>query len=527
MTKEELEALRGVIVEQVKPMQDTLTTVVGDIKKVDETVKGLDGRLKPLEDRLATVDKEVVRYDGKGKRFLFNGEEIGKAPGVISARNTDSKPLMVSKIWRGVMAGGGYNDQAIMKHAPEEYAMSQRLLKLGYTTEHMGSMLFPMGAEFFVDPVDKDGKVAEDWSGLRKEIRERMSIGALYDPGEVAWMAKRHPEIAKAMGLQSKDLALGDDTLGGFLVPDTQAASIIDLLRPRVTVIRAGATEIPLPPSGNIGYPRLISDPSFAYADPDTTTDATTSNIGTGIVRLQAKSLRGFVTIPNDLLRYSSPSVEMVVRQALANRAAVVEDNQFLEGIGSSLAPKGLLSYLFSGQTAEIPAVNKLTTHAAGVVATNGDTFQPEDVLKIVGLYFMGNDPEMPTGWIMRPLMFAAVANRRNDAITAGDGKGSFMFWTTRASLGDKVPEALGGYPVYTTVNSSNNRIKGTGTNLVYIAFGNFTRIIIGRVGTIELAVSEHVKFLQDKVIIRAVERHDMGLQHEESFVITDNLLES
>ena len=101
------------------------------------------------------------------------------------------------------------------------------------------------------------------------------------------------------------------------------------------------------------------------------------------------------------------------------------------------------------------------------------------------------------------------------------------MFWTSRASLGDQVPERLGGVPVVQSVQASANRDKGSGTTLVYVLFGNFNRLLIGRVGTIELAVSEHVKFLQDKVILRAVGRNDCGVEHEEAFVFTDDLLES
>jgi HK97 family phage major capsid protein len=513
---EPLNALEAKLVAQIDEKVGAQSKAVGELaSKVGDMTK-----------RVEAVDKEAVRFDGKGRRFMFGGEAVGKAPGVVREGGLgDSKPLMVSNILRGVMVGAGHNDAAVARMAPEEVAMSDRLRKLGFQTDFLGSILYPLGPELFMDPVNEKGEIIGDFSALRKELRERLDIRAGIDPGEIAWLARKHSSIAKAMGLTSKDLAVGNDTLGGFLIPDSQAMTIIDLLRPRLTVMRAGATEIALPPTGNIAYPRLISDPSFAYADPDTTTDASTSNIGTGVIRMQAKSLRGFVTIPNDLLRYSSPSVELVVLQALANRIAVAEDNQFLEGIGSSLAPKGLLNYGLS--TAETPTVNKLTLHVAGTVGANGDTFTPEDVMKIIGLYFMGNDPDMPTGWIMRPLMWAAIANRRADAISAADGKGPFMFWTSRGSAGAAVPEVLGGYPVFSSVNASNNRVKGSGTNLVYILFGNFARLVIGRVGALELAVSEHVKFLQDKIIIRAVERHDTGVQHEESFVLTDTMLES
>ncbi len=157
----------------------------------------------------------------------------------------------------------------------------------------------------------------------------------------------------------------------------------------------------------------------------------------------------------------------------------------------------------------------------------NGDTFIPEDVAKIIGLYYSGNDDDPPTGWIMRPMMWSAIQNRRADAVTAGDAKGPFVFWTDRGSNRSEIPQSLGGFPVYPSMQVNKTRAEGGSSTLTYILFGNFRRMQIGRSGVIELAVSEHVKFLQDKTIIRAILRSDMGLEHEESFVLTDTVLES
>ncbi len=35
---------------------------------------------------------------------------------------------------------------------------------------------------------------------------------------------------------------------------------------------------------------------------------------------------------------------------------------------------------------------------------------------------------DAPTAWVMRKAMFAALMNRRADAVTAADGKGPFLF---------------------------------------------------------------------------------------------------
>ncbi len=491
-----------------------------------EEVKALGTKLATTEATLADekkkreiLEKTVNRVDANGQPF-----HIGKA-----GSRGDSKPLMVSNIWRAVMAGGMGNKQTMEEYAPEEFQISQRLQRAGYNTVHLGSILFPLGEELLLDPVDGKGQPVGDIKELKKEIGERLHVQV--DPGQIGWLMKRFPDMAASMGMQRKDLQMGDDTLGGMLVPSSQSDRIIDLLRNRLSVMRVGAQEIPLPPSGNIAYPRLNADPSFTWTDPDTTTDLSTTNIGTGVVRLQAKSLRGAVTIPNDLLRYSSPAVEMVVRSALAAKGAVAEDQAYLEAVGSSLQPKGIISYGLS--TAETPAVGKVTLHVAGTVGggTTLDTLTPEDIAKIEALYYLGNDPDAPTGWIMRPLMFAAIRNRRAGAATAGDGGGPFMFDSIRRlqDAGGTFNPAIEGFPVAVTAQASANRNKAGGSVVTgcYILFGNFNRLIIGRVGTIELAVSEHVKFLQDKTIIRAVLRADSGLAHEESFVVTDSLNES
>lgn len=468
---------------------------------------------------LAEIEEQQDAHEVSAGRKTRNGHP----PGILSSgtRNQSSQPLRLANIFKATFAAGFARNLAVFnQYAHEEHQMSERLKAAGYMTESLGGWLFPLGEELLIEPVNES---EQKFADLRREVRERLRIEA--DPGEIGWLLKRHPEFAKDMGFEKKDLMLADDTLGGYMVPTTQAGRVIDLLRNRSVVMRAGAREFGLPPTGNLTLPRLTSDPAFAYTDPDTITDMATSNIGTGVVRMQAKSLRGAVTIPNDLIRYSSPSVEMLVRSALASKAAIAEDQVFLEGVGSSIAPKGLLSYPLSA--AETPAVNKLTLHVATTVGANGDTFEPEDIAKILALFYMGNDPDQPTGWVMRPLMWSAIQNRRADSVTAGDKKGPFMFWTDRGTNQAQIPQSLGGYPVYPTMQTSNNRVKGSGTNLVYILFGNWNRMLVGRAGVIELAVSEHVKFLQDKTIIRAILRSDMGLEHEESFVLTDTLLES
>lgn len=506
----ELETKGDAVTAEDQTALDALITKASEQKTIyDRCVK-----LEDQEAALATENESAGR----------KARNTPGAPAILpeGSRNSSSRPLKLSNIWKATMAAGaGANPAVFLKYAGEEFELSNRLKEAGYQTENLGSVLWPLGEDYLIEPIDQEGRKLADFTQLRKEVAERCSFKG--DPGEFGWLMKQNAEFArKTFGLEKKDMMLGDDTLGGMLIPSTQSGSIIDLLRARAVLARAGSTEVPLPPSGNLAYPRWTSDASFAQVDPDTTTDMSTSTPGTGVVRLQAKSLRGAVTIPNDLIRYSSPAIETLVRMTMAEKAAIAEDNIFLEQVGSSVGSKGIINYTQS--TAETVTANRLTLHVAQTVAANGNTLDPEDVALIQALYEESNDPDPATGWIMRPLFFSKIRNKRADAVSAGDAKGPFMFDLTR-SLKDGPVDGIGDVPVFRTTQASRNRSKGSATDLFYVLYGNFRRHLIGRVGAVEISTSEHVKFLQDKTVIRVILRSDNGLAHEESFVFTDTLV--
>ncbi len=475
-------------------LDDVTAAVAAALAPVTQKIAALEARPTP-----APAPAAPVRLDANGKPVDLGG---GGAPAFVRGAAGASQPLRLHSLFKAFKD----SNPDLCK---EERAMSDRLKAAGYPTVSQGGILVPLATEFIED------------ADLRTECLERTKLGAV-DWAEMAWLAKRYPDVAKALGLrQDKILQIGDDTLGGYLVPSTQGDRVIDLLRAASVMSRAGATEVGLPASGNISYPRQATDPTFAWADPDSDVDGSLSNLTWGVVRLQAKSLRGFVGIPNDLIRYSSPAVEVFVRQSLAAQAALVEDQQYLEGVGSSLAPKGLLTYTQSANNT--PTAGKLTRVDAGTTATNGDTLLASDINLIQAYYEMTKDPQPATAWIMRPLVWAGLKNMRGDAITAGDAKGPFLFLDA-GDLAGSMGQTLHGVPALTTMQLSHNRVKGSSTDLDALIYGNFRRFLIGRSGVLELSASEHVRFLRDQTVIRAILRGDAALEHEESIVLTDNL---
>ena len=222
---------------------------------------------------------------------------------------------------------------------------------------------------------------------------------------------------------------------------------LIDLQRNLECFAAAGAQEIALPPNGRIQFPRFTGGSTAYWVGEGTA--ITESQPTTGNLDLQAKKLGVLVKMNNELLRFASPSAEGLVRFDMARSAALKADLAMLEGTGGTQI-KGLATY------------TGITTHTASTTGTNGDTFQPEDVAKMEAK--LPDAVDAPTAWVMRKSLFAALLNRRSDAVTAADGKGGFLFRDNR-SVGTDRPRELYGTPVVRSSQVSGTRTKGSGTN--------------------------------------------------------------
>jgi len=340
---------------------------------------------------------------------------------------------------------------------------------------------------------------------LQNELHQKMTAQAgRFDPDEADWIARRQGSRFKALGTVN-------DSAGGSLVSLPMLGELIDLQRNLEAFARAGAQEIALPPNGRVQFPRL-SGGSTAYwvgeGNPITESQPATGNLD-----LQGKKLGVLVKINNELLRFASPSAEGLVRFDMARSAALKADQAMLDGTGG-LQIKGLTAY--SG----------ITTHTAGAPDTDGDTFEPEDVAKMEAK--LPDAVDAPTAWMMRKGMFAALMNRRGDAIEAADTKGAFLFRNAQ-SLSSAPPAELYGTRVVRSAQISNSRTKGGGTNLTYVLLGYFPDWIVARMGVMEFLASGHgdTALQNDMTYLRGIQHIDAGPRNPASFVLCDKLVEA
>ena len=452
-----------------------------------------------MADNLSFADK-VKQLTTKAEKPAQKG--VAGAEAYKAAAGTPANPRQVPAGHAGEFGRDSrpYSYLAVMKamqtrdwsHAKEELGVHEDLRRAGYAPP----------VEGILAPLDPAG--VEEFCPQLKGLAEKCAMpaatkDALNSPAHMR-------QVAKALG------AWGDDTAGGALQMPVLANTVIDLLRPRVITERAGAQVIPLPPSGQLSWARTTADPTFSWLGENTAGTATDPTLGNII--FTSKLAMGLVEVSNESIRFSSPSVEALVRNVLAKRGAVFMDAAYIQGIGSGYRPPGI-----------IDGHANVQSHTASTTGVNGDTFEASDVNLMIGKVLAGN-ADMPTAFLMHPTIWAGIGNRRADSVTAADGKGPFLFQWTAGIAEQGIPDRLRNVPVYYSTSVPSNRVKSGGTTLTAIVCGDFNYAVIARSGVLELAAdSGGTYFAKNQTAMRAIFRTDFALTQERAFVVADQLL--
>lgn len=462
----------------------TFEAVMTEVKKLGETVS----------KQAATLENLSKPATPSSLAALFNG---GVAPGAIIGESPNSSRGYSFLKAIGYAAGILSKEQAKVEFEVHEQLHKSFVQGAGYVKGAANSFLTPFCSSHLTDIDQSLG------ANLRKMLRA--GTEGQFDPEEMMWLRKRY-----------KALSWIDETTGGALVAPPMQGELIELLRNNEALMQAGARDIGMPPNGRITYPRQTGGATAYWVGQSQ--PITDSSQATGDVILTAKKLACLVKIPNELFRFSSISVEQFVREDIARVMALKLDKSLLEAVGSNVEPKGLINYA------------NINNHTAATTGATGDTFQPEDVgdmiseVEEVDATFMA--------WIMRPKMYNKIVHRRADAVTAGDGKGQFMFSTWR-QVGDNMnlqrgkTGAMEGYPVIKSTNVSKTRTKGGASTLSYILGGDFTDYIMALGGVVEFVLSTQgdTPFTQDQTWIRGIMSADGAPRHEASFILCDTLV--
>lgn len=471
-----LSAIRQTVADQLAPVQQAH-------KALQDQVNGL---LQPTPQAQSAASK------------LFGAP--GAAPGIRQGEDSmGSRGYSFSKA--AALRQGAIDRNDCKVELQVHDLLSDVMRRQGFLPSEGNSLLVPL----WTDAIP--GLSEQQRADLRATVRQGV-IGT--DPNELHWISQRFQSVRQG-------LSQFDDTGLGVLLGPTMMGDLIELIRAKEVFSRAGSTQLALPPNGRLRFPRQTGATTAYWVGESAT--ITSSEPTTGDVDMIAKKLATLVKLPNELLRFGNPSVEAFVRADMARVMALAADLAFLTGAGSTVRPKGLLSY--SG----------IQSHTASTVGTDGNTFEVEDVNTMLGKLEEANHDVAGLGaaWVMRPLMRAAISNRRASVYngTTTVAKGEFLFEMDRASQNTGFQGSLSGRPIVTSTQMPNNGTKGSGTGLTQILCGVFAHHLIGRVGVAEFATSTQgdTPFQADQTWLRVIQHLDAGVRYEDAFINCGSLI--
>lgn len=218
---------------------------------------------------------------------------------------------------------------------------------------------------------------------------------------------------------------------GAFLVTPVQMAQGILQALDNAVFIRGLATVFSIPTATSLGRVSLESDPDDADWTSELATGDEEASMAFGKRELTPHPLAKLITISNKLLRQSTIDVEGLVRQRMAYKFSLPEENAFLTGDGVQ-KPLGI----FTASNDGVPTSRDIAT---GNTST-GITFEG----LISAKYGLKAGYLAKARWLFGRTAITQIAKLRDDS-GASPGTGQFL-WQPSQQLGE--PDRIHGIPV-------------------------------------------------------------------------------
>lgn len=303
--------------------------------------------------------------------------------------------------------------------------------------------------------------------------------------------------------------AVGAASTGGNLVAtNLLASSFIDVLRNNAVVMQMGPT-ILAGLVGNVAIPRATAATSTYWV---TEASALTESEATfDQVTLSPKQIGARSQYSRLALQQTTPDIEQIVRNDLARVMALGIDKAAISGTGSSGQPTGILNQSGIGSVAMNTNGGSFTDSASGSTSGLDQLIALEGKLDVANalngnLYYLTN---------------AKVVQALKKLKTA---YGEYLWTAADGVTTNGTPGSINGYPVMRSNQVPSNLTKGSGSNLSALIFGDFSQLVIGMWGALEILPNPYGSgYTAGSVDIRAMQTVDIAVRHAESFsAITD-----
>lgn len=282
---------------------------------------------------------------------------------------------------------------------------------------------------------------------------------------------------------------VGTPSIGGNLVgDDLREDQFIDPLRRRSAIMQTGATVLSdlvgdavLPRQTNVVTGEWIAEDA-AGSETDLTFDQ---------IVMQPKTVTGRISWSRQMALQSTPAIERLARQDLSEQLALALDLAAINGPGTGNQPRGILN------TAGIGAV---------VGGVNGAALN------------YGHLVDMETQVANANADMGAMAYLVNSR-TRGHCKKTVKFGSGTEEMIWEEGNRLNRYPAYVSNNVPSNLTKGTASGTCSaVIFGNWSELLIGLWGGLDLLVDPYTHSDRGRVRITAFMSADISVRRAASF---------
>lgn len=313
-------------------------------------------------------------------------------------------------------------------------------------------------------------------SGIVKEVNQEMER----KHGE----RRAENSILIPFNALKRDVTAGNAASAGNLVPNTLSMSPIDSLYNSLAIVQAGATYM-TDLVGTVDIPRFNNIITAQYVGENVA--ATGSSLATDLVQLSGKDLTANIDISRKMRLQTPYNIQALCADQLFQAIRHKMDLDALIGTGASNQVRGVLN-----QT------------GVGSVVTGG-TLDWQDVLNLEA-QVKSKNALLSKG--------AYISTSKIEALMKGTQKGSGIgFIYENGKVND--------YDLYTTNGLPE---VGTTTKTSSLAFGDWSQLLVGNWGAIELQYDPYTNSKTGQNSLTIFVTYDTAVRHAQSFSVASDI---
>lgn len=293
-------------------------------------------------------------------------------------------------------------------------------------------------------------------------------------------------------------------TSGGSNIVATNllAGSFIDLLRNKARVLAMGAQMLS-GLVGNVDIPRQKSAGLTYWVGEG----QVLSQAGAAFdkISLSPKHIGALSIITRNMLQQSTPDIEMLVRADMLTTIALGIDAAALYGTGTGYQPLGI---------ANQPGIGPV------IGGANGGALTIDNMIDLETAVTSANADDGALAYLTNARAVGTLKKLKSST-------GQYLWTNSPMGQRSGTPGEINGYTVARTNQARSNLTKGSGTNLSEVYFGDWSQVIIGEWGVVEILPNPYAAGVYEAggVELRVLQSLDIGVRHAQSFSIMSDAI--